>query len=279
MNLVEYVRVNFKNRIVSRPRTYTAVSNQDGSRTDTPAPGTVQQAGTPMNQATLNTLDKGIADCAAAINGIGDTLQEIQNALRETRTDVRGNASAIKAIQESNEQQSQRFANHLEDETNPHAVDLFQTAAEDFLNAWGDPAAVGTYIGNGSTQGTLTVNSTSVRGQQINLGFAPGKVAIFFPYQDLTIGYTESSVTQYNPLDIACGKKLGVVLIGPGLNYYHSGCGNLRTSTPQAVLSMNHGGAVVYGNGFIVQAYNNQDADTTMNVNSKNVRYMYLAWR
>lgn len=38
---VSYTRVNWKNRIVQRPRTYTETTNLDGSRTDTPAPGTV----------------------------------------------------------------------------------------------------------------------------------------------------------------------------------------------------------------------------------------------
>lgn len=171
------------------------------------------------------------------------------------------------------------FIAHLADEGNPHAVDLFQAAAQDFQNAWGDPAAVGTYIGNGSAQATLTVNSTSVRGQKIDLSFTPSKVAIFVPYTELTIGYSEGQLTQYNPLDVACGAKLGVVLIGPNLNYYHSGCGNLRTVAPQQVLRNNHGGAVVYGSSFIVQAFNNQDNDTTMRVNSKNARYMYMAWR
>ena len=67
---ITYVAVNWKNRVVQRPRTYTETTNQDGSRTDTPAPGTVVQAGTPINQANLNKMEKGIVDCVEAINDI-----------------------------------------------------------------------------------------------------------------------------------------------------------------------------------------------------------------
>ena len=47
--LVEYTRVWWKNHIVRRRRTYTEVTNSDGSRTDTPAPGEIFQQGTYLN--------------------------------------------------------------------------------------------------------------------------------------------------------------------------------------------------------------------------------------
>jgi len=425
---VNYTRTNWHNRAVQRPRTYMETTNSDNSVTHTPAPGTVAQEGTPLNEDNLNNIEQGIVNTVAALNEALVTIQEIITRLNTHNTRIHNNEFAITAIQRVNEAQStnirsvteahnalaedverdenaanahytnyanphrvskeqlglgnvpnvttndqrptfteassdqnlasgetlstslgkisrglkrlwahiartdnphsvtkaqvglgnvpnvttnnqtpsysaaaedqelasgetlatafgklkrvvKRLYDHINDTDNPHNTSFFEAAAVDFLNAWGEPTVAGTYTGNGSSQGTLTVNNTSVRGQRINLGFAPSKVAIFAPYQELTIGHSESSLRTFDALDVACGADMGVVLIGPMLNYYHSGCGNLRASAPQTVLSRNHGGAVVYGNSFIVQAYNNQDNDTTMRVNSKNTRYLYMAWR
>lgn len=425
---VNYTRTNWHNRAVQRPRTYVETTNSDNSVTHTPAPGTVAQEGTPLNEENLNNIEQGIVDIVAALNEALSTIQTIQNTLNTHNTRIGNNERGITDIQKVDETQSanirsvteahnalaedverdenaanahytnyanphrvskeqlglgnvpnvttndqrptfteassdqnlasgetlstslgkiarglkrlwahiartdnphsvtkaqvglgnvpnvttnnqtpsysvaaedqelasgetmatafgklkravKRLYDHIGDTDNPHNTSFFEAAAVDFLNAWGEPAVTGTYTGNGSSQGTLTVNNTSVRGQQINLGFAPSKVAIFVPYQELTIGHSESSLRTFDALDVACGADMGVVLIGPMLNYYHSGCGSLRTVAPQQVLSRDHGGAVVYGNSFIVQAYNNQNNDTTMRVNSKNTRYLYMAWR
>lgn len=67
---VTYNRTWWRNHIVQRSRTYTSETNQDGSRTDTPAPGTVFQQGTPLNQDNFNNMEQGISDCADAINAL-----------------------------------------------------------------------------------------------------------------------------------------------------------------------------------------------------------------
>ena len=54
--------INWKDRIVERPRTYTETHNQDGSRTDTPAPGEIQEPGTQISATNLNQMDHGIQD-------------------------------------------------------------------------------------------------------------------------------------------------------------------------------------------------------------------------
>ena len=54
---VSYVRVNFKNRVVERPRTYIITTNGDGSVTLTPAFGEVEEAGVPLNAENLNKMD------------------------------------------------------------------------------------------------------------------------------------------------------------------------------------------------------------------------------
>lgn len=61
-----YTPIGWKDRIVQRPRTYTEVMNQDGSRTDTPAPGEVQEQGTQMSATNFNHMDEGIHDDAIA---------------------------------------------------------------------------------------------------------------------------------------------------------------------------------------------------------------------
>ena len=154
-----------------------------------------------------------------------------------------------------------------------------------YADAWPEPDIIDEFTGNGSGAGSISVNGTTCRGQQINLGFAPSRVLIFVKAADVTIGHNESGITTpsnsmyVSLLDILCGQKLGVIRIGPMLNYYHSGCGDYRTSAPQSVLVRNHGGAVVYQNSFIVQSYNNGDVDNTMHINEKNVKYVYMAWR
>lgn len=74
--------ISWKDRIVQRPRTYTEVYNQDGSRTDTPSPGTVQEAGTQISATNLNQMDFGIQDAKIAAELILNRLRQ-----NEWRTD------------------------------------------------------------------------------------------------------------------------------------------------------------------------------------------------
>lgn len=67
---VIYNRTIWRNRVVQRPRTYEEETNLDGSVTHTPAPGTVLQEGTPLNEDNLNHMEAGIAATAAAINAL-----------------------------------------------------------------------------------------------------------------------------------------------------------------------------------------------------------------
>ncbi len=71
-----YTPIGWKDRVVERPRTYTESYNTDGSRSDTPAPGEIQEAGTQMSATNFNQMDHGIMD-----NGIGAAM--ILNALRQ----------------------------------------------------------------------------------------------------------------------------------------------------------------------------------------------------
>lgn len=52
-----YNKTVWKDRVVSRPRTYIETSNADGSITHTPSEGTISEAGTPVNAINLNKIE------------------------------------------------------------------------------------------------------------------------------------------------------------------------------------------------------------------------------
>lgn len=427
---VAYSRVNFKKRTVQYPRSYLEANDAGGGVTHTPNPGEVVDAGVLPTVENMNQIDKGVYDCAVAINAMLVTLGEIATTLSDYYTRIGNNERSITDIQAVDEQQSGNIAalaqahndlsedeealetradahiantsnphgvtksqvglgnvpnvatnnqtptyteatgnqnltsgealstamgklaralkqlwahlanvsnphsvnksqvglgnvpnvttnnqtptyteatgsdalasgetlamafgklkrdetlltSHLADTDNPHETDLTQAAQLLFENPWGEPDAVGKFIGNGSGAATLTVNGASVRGQQIDVGFAPSRVVIFIPQGDIPEYLDESMMPSYPLLDMLYGKHLrGSVVISPLHNYYHSGCpSSAKSDPPQTFLARNHGGAVVYGNGFIVQSYNNSDTDSTMYMNVKGRRYVWLAWR
>ena len=59
-------RIDWKDHVVERPRTYTEVTNGDGSKTYTPAPGEVYQQGTPQSATNFNLMEDGICDARLA---------------------------------------------------------------------------------------------------------------------------------------------------------------------------------------------------------------------
>ena len=57
-----YVKTEWKDHQVERPRTYSLVENEDGTVTLTPVTGDIYQQGTPVNAVNLNKREAGIAD-------------------------------------------------------------------------------------------------------------------------------------------------------------------------------------------------------------------------
>lgn len=86
---VSYTRVNFKNRVVERPRTYTLTTNEDSSVTLTPAFGEVEEAGVPLNAENLNKMDKGVSDCAAAIGELENNVDLLGQSVQDAEQDIR----------------------------------------------------------------------------------------------------------------------------------------------------------------------------------------------
>ena len=103
---VNYTRTNWHNRAVQRPRTYVETTNSDNSVTHTPAPGTVAQEGTPLNEDNLNNIEQGIADCAREINSMLQTLAQMAETLSRYNTRIGNNERGITDIQKVDETQS-----------------------------------------------------------------------------------------------------------------------------------------------------------------------------
>ena len=55
-----YIKTTWKDRLVERPNTFEVQENPDGTITLIPTPGTVTQAGTPVNATNLNKIEDGI---------------------------------------------------------------------------------------------------------------------------------------------------------------------------------------------------------------------------
>jgi len=159
---VAYTRVNWKDRIVQRPRTYTAVTNSDGSRTDTPAPGTVAQAGVPINAANLNKMDKGVKDCADAINDALNTIATMQTAADGLAARVFANEQGLSATRQVNSEQSQDIAGLRNDLAAMNAVKLQAVTYEAEIPASGWSGSAAPYTRSVTVTGLLATDEPLV---------------------------------------------------------------------------------------------------------------------
>ena len=74
-------RINWKHHLVERPRTFSEATNSDGTKTLTPAPGQVQQQGTPMSATNFNSMEEAIQHIANAYDMMVTTYQaELRDA-------------------------------------------------------------------------------------------------------------------------------------------------------------------------------------------------------
>lgn len=55
-----YEKLNFKDRIVEKPNTYTVQTNEDGTVTLVPAFGNTLQEGTAINHDSMDHIEEGI---------------------------------------------------------------------------------------------------------------------------------------------------------------------------------------------------------------------------
>lgn len=80
-------RINWKDHVVQRPRTYTETTNGDGSKTYTPAPGEVLQRGTPQSATNFNQMEEAIQHLSIAFDMLLTIHQaELRGAQAEIET-------------------------------------------------------------------------------------------------------------------------------------------------------------------------------------------------
>ena len=84
-----YIKTTWKDRLVERPNTFEVQENPDGTITLIPTPGTVTQAGTPVNATNLNKIEDGIVtlennvtthlaeDVSDDVHGLSSTMQDL----------------------------------------------------------------------------------------------------------------------------------------------------------------------------------------------------------
>lgn len=261
----EYQKTVWTDRVVERPRTYTETTNSDGSVTHTPAVGNVIQEGTPRDAEHMNKVEDGIEYAVDAVNDLVDRVDVVEEDL----------------------------AGHIADKNNPHQVTFWAVMAAALgIAGITEPTCSGVFTGTGKTDAAITVDGKSVYGQKIitkdanDVAFTPRRVLIFIPWNrqpmdedDLFARYANK-----NPLArtywLMPEGYVTAIDIGPGRNYFHSGCPtNMGTATAGEMLARGHGGAGVTADGFVVGSYNNMDTDGTMHMNEKGKKYPWFAWK
>lgn len=92
---MSYNRINWKDHVVTRPRTYKEAANSDGSKTFTPAPGEILQQGTPQSATNFNAMDEAIQHIAIAYDELLCTTQAEMRAMREELDVLKAQSAAL----------------------------------------------------------------------------------------------------------------------------------------------------------------------------------------
>lgn len=88
-------RIEWKDHIVERPRTYRETANGDGSKTFTPAPGEVIQQGTPQSATNFNTMDEALQHLSIAYDALFTLTQAELRAAQDEITTLKAQVSAL----------------------------------------------------------------------------------------------------------------------------------------------------------------------------------------
>ena len=88
-----YIKTTWKDRLVERPNTFEVQENPDGTITLIPTPGTVTQAGTPVNATNLNKIEDGIVNLenATAAHLAEDVIDDDPHKLNSSKRFATGN--------------------------------------------------------------------------------------------------------------------------------------------------------------------------------------------
>lgn len=88
-------RINWKDHVVTRPRTYTETTNGDGSKTYTPAPGEVIQQGTPQSATNFNTMDEALQHISIAYDMLLTITQAEHRAAQADIATLKAQVAAL----------------------------------------------------------------------------------------------------------------------------------------------------------------------------------------
>lgn len=89
-------RINWKDRVVERPNTYTETTNADGSVTHTPKPGTVYQEGVPQSATNFNFDEEALQHTATAFDFL---LMTYQAEMRDAQNRIETLEAQVAALQ------------------------------------------------------------------------------------------------------------------------------------------------------------------------------------
>ena len=90
-----YIRIGWKDHVVEFPRRYTSTEDSQGRRTDTPAPGTIIQQGTPQSATNFNQMDEGLQHQSIAFDELQVTMQAELRAAQDAIVDLQTAVAAL----------------------------------------------------------------------------------------------------------------------------------------------------------------------------------------
>ena len=90
-----YIRINWKDHVVTKERTYSMVENPDGTITLTPQPGEVIQQGTPQSATNFNHEDEALQHVAIAFDELQMTLQAELRAAQDEIATLKAQVEAL----------------------------------------------------------------------------------------------------------------------------------------------------------------------------------------
>ncbi|NLV58672.1 MAG: hypothetical protein GXY67_07860 [Clostridiales bacterium] len=90
-----YDRIKWTDEAVERPNTWRETTNADGSITHTKSPGTVMQAGTPVNATNLNHIEEGLQHCGVAYDLLAVTTQMQIRAMQKEIATLQAAVAAL----------------------------------------------------------------------------------------------------------------------------------------------------------------------------------------
>ena len=159
-----YTPTNWKDRDVENPRTYTARQNEDGSITFFDAPGTINEAGTPVNAVNMNKIEEQLYK--------NDLERKITNCITEIPQDIKlelnNGTLTLKAgskVYVPNGAGKFDVVNVSSDITRTETTNgqyyLVLNPADNYLNRGALPATSGTTAPSSTTIGILWYDTTN----------------------------------------------------------------------------------------------------------------------